>query len=173
MLNLDLIGFCGVDCSACPDYLNFKCPGCRASIGLSEEECMAAQCCMDKNILVCSQCREYPCDNMKDFFMESESHKAAEKRLGVIMDVLRFKPGDIVQHFKRETLNEEDRARNVFLYEIIGLAVHSETREEMMVYKALYGDRRVYVRPLDMFLSKVDREKYPEIRQVYRFEKAD
>lgn len=173
MLNLDLIGFCGVDCSACPDYLNFKCPGCRASIGMSEEECMAAQCCMDKNILVCSQCREYPCDNMKDFFMESESHKAAEKRLGVIMDVLRFKPGDIVQHFKRETLSEEDRARNVYLYEIIGLAVHSETREEMMVYKALYGDRRVYVRPLDMFLSKVDREKYPEIRQEYRFEKAD
>ena len=81
----------------------------------------------------------------------------------------RFKPGDIVQHFKREMLSEEERAGNMYLYEIIGAALHSETREEMMVYKPLYGDGGMYVRPLEMFLSEVDHEKYPEVKQKYRF----
>ena len=52
----------------------------------------------------------------------------------------RFKPGDIVQHFKREMLNEEERAANKYLYEIVGIATHSETREPMMVYRPLYDD---------------------------------
>ena len=83
----------------------------------------------------------------------------------------RFKPCDIVQHFKREMLSEEERAGNMYLYEIVGVALHSETREEMMVYKPLYGDGRMYVRPLEMFLSEVDHEKYPDVKQKYRFEK--
>ena len=85
-------------------------------------------------------------------------------------NVNRFKPGDIVQHFKRETLNEEERRANKYLYEIIGVATHSETREQMMVYRALYDEKGMYIRPLEMFLSEVDHEKYPEIRQKYRFE---
>ncbi|MBR6472310.1 MAG: DUF1653 domain-containing protein [Firmicutes bacterium] len=170
MKELEFIGFCGVDCSACPDFLNSKCPGCRQSIGLNDEECMAAQCCMDRGILICGQCKDYPCEDMKDFFEESDGHREARKRIDVIMDILRFKPGDIVQHFKRETLSPEDRARNVYLYEIVGTAVHSETREDLMVYRALYGDRRTYVRPLYMFVGKVDRDKYPDIKQEYRFE---
>ena len=83
----------------------------------------------------------------------------------------RFKPGDIVQHFKREMLSEEERAGNMYLYEIVGVAIHSESREEMMVYKPLYDDGGMYVRPLEMFLSEVDHEKYPEVKQKYRFEK--
>ncbi len=83
----------------------------------------------------------------------------------------RFVPGDIVQHFKRELLDEGERAGNMYLYEIVGTAIHSETREPMMVYRPLYGERDMYVRPLEMFLSEVDHEKYPEIRQKYRFEK--
>ena len=82
----------------------------------------------------------------------------------------RFKPGDIVQHFKREMLSEEERAGNIYLYEIVGVAIHSETHEEMMVYKPLYDDGGMYVRPLDVFLSEVDHEKYPEVKQKYRFE---
>ena len=82
----------------------------------------------------------------------------------------RFEPGDIVCHFKRETLSEEEKNSGLYTYEIVGVAVHTETREEMMVYRALYGDKGMFARPLEMFLGEVDREKYPEIRQKYRFE---
>ena len=84
----------------------------------------------------------------------------------------RFKPGDIVRHFKRETLGEENLRANKYLYEIVGVAIHSETREEMMVYRALYDDGGMYVRPLQMFMEEVDHVKYPEIKQKYRFEKV-
>lgn len=84
----------------------------------------------------------------------------------------RFRPGDIVQHFKREMLSEEERAGDMYLYEIIGVALHSETREQMMVYRPLYGDGGMYVRPLEMFLSETDHEKYPQVKQRYRFEKV-
>ncbi|MBQ3428402.1 MAG: DUF1653 domain-containing protein [Mogibacterium sp.] len=85
----------------------------------------------------------------------------------------RFKSGDIVQHFKRELLTEEERTGNMYLYVIIGVAMHSETCELMMVYRPLYDDGGMYVRPLEMFLSEVDHEKYPEITQKYRFEKVE
>lgn len=85
----------------------------------------------------------------------------------------RFRPGDIVQHFKRELLSEEERAGDMYLYEIIGVALHSETREQMMVYRPLYGDGGMYVRPLGMFLSETDHEKYPQVKQKYRFEKYE
>lgn len=84
----------------------------------------------------------------------------------------RFSTGDIVQHFKREMLSDEDRDTNKYLYEIIGVATHSETREPMMVYRPLYDDGGMYVRPLEMFLSEVDHEKYPDVKQKCRFEKV-
>lgn len=80
-----------------------------------------------------------------------------------------FKPGDIVQHFKREFDNEG----NNYLYEIVGIAHHSETDESLMVYRALYGEGRMCARPVDMFMSKVDRSKYPGVKQEYRFEKYE
>ena len=80
-------------------------------------------------------------------------------------------PGDIVRHFKRETLTEEERRSNKYLYKIIGVAEHTETKEKLMIYMALYGDVGIYARLLEMFLSEVDREKYPDIKQRYRFEK--
>ena len=85
---------------------------------------------------------------------------------------MRFQPGDIVQHFKRETLDAEALAENRYLYRIVGVATHSETGEQMMVYQPLYDDKGMYVRPLEMFLSEVDRDKYPDIKQRYRFEKV-
>ncbi|SEF49020.1 TIGR02452 family protein [Eubacterium ruminantium] len=82
-----------------------------------------------------------------------------------------FVPGDIVRHFKRETLSAEEYEKNRYLYQIIGTAIHSETREKLIVYQALYDDFQLYCRPYDMFMSEVDHVKYPEIVQKYRFEK--
>ena len=85
-----------------------------------------------------------------------------------------FKAGDIVKHFKRETISDETLKiiPTMHLYRIISMdAQHTETGEKLVCYQALYGDGQVYVRPKEMFLSKVDKEKYPDIKQEYRLQR--
>lgn len=57
-------------------------------------------------------------------------------------------------------------------YMTIAIATHSETKERYVVYQALYGEREMYIRPYEMFASKVDRNKYPEAVQEFRFEEV-
>lgn len=83
----------------------------------------------------------------------------------------RFRPGDIVKHFKRELsahLLAEEPGK--YLYEIVSWARHSETDERYVVYRALYGTRETWVRPYAMFMEEVDRKKYPGVKQRFRFE---
>ena len=74
---------------------------------------------------------------------------------------MRMNPNDTVRHFKGN------------FYRILYFAKDSETREDVVVYRALYGERGVWVRPMEMFFSPVDKEKYPNAQQEYRFERVE
>lgn len=58
-------------------------------------------------------------------------------------------------------------------YRVEGLATDSETLETMVIYRPLYGEGGLWVRPLSMFMEEVDHEKYPDVEQKYRFEEVD
>ena len=69
-----------------------------------------------------------------------------------------IKTGRVYRHFKGD------------YYLVEGVANDSETGEPFVIYRKLYGDGGLWLRPLEMFLSKVDKQKYPDVTQEYRFE---
>ena len=69
-----------------------------------------------------------------------------------------LKIGRVYRHFKGDYYLVED------------LATDSETKEQYVIYRKLYDDNSLWIRPLEMFLSEVDRKKYPNVKQKYRFE---
>ncbi len=70
------------------------------------------------------------------------------------------KPFQVYRHFKGT------------YYQVLSVAIHSETREKLVIYRPLFGGDEVYARPLDMFLSDVDHEKSPLVKQKWRFSLA-
>ena len=55
-------------------------------------------------------------------------------------------------------------------YLVVDVANDSETKEKYVIYRSLYDNCDCYIRPYDMFMSEVDKEKYPMVKQKYRFE---
>lgn len=74
------------------------------------------------------------------------------------------KPGEVFRHFKGNQ------------YKILAIGHHSETKEKMVVYFDLSGKNSTIddpcIRPLDMFMSEVEHNKYPDVEQKYRFERV-
>ena len=81
-----------------------------------------------------------------------------------------IRAGDIVRHFKREWVSQET---SEYLYKVLAFAQHTETGERLVIYQALYAPFKICARPYAMFMSLVDREKYPDVKQTYRFEKLE
>lgn len=93
----------------------------------------------------------------------------------------RIKVGETVRHFKQEMVGDEQLERNpsICTYRVVAIARHTDTGEELVIYEALYSGKEigkdfkahdVFARPIEEFMGEVDHTKYPDIKQVYRFE---
>lgn len=103
----------------------------------------------------------------REEYMELDTEPEAEEEETVRRDI---REGDLVQHFKREWVSEHTAE---YLYKVLAFAQHTETGEKLVIYQAMYPPFKICARPYGMFMSEVDREKYPEVKQKYRFEKVE
>ena len=87
----------------------------------------------------------------------------------------RIKTGDIVKHFKREIVESHATKQDslLYMYEVLSTnGIDTETEGRVVVYKALYGEHTIFIRPYEDFMSEVNRKKYPRVLQKYKFEKV-
>ena len=103
----------------------------------------------------------------KDEYVEMDTEPELPRKTVIERDL---KVGDIVQHFKREWVNSET---SEYLYKILAFASHTETGEHLVIYQGLYAPFKICARPYDMFMSEVDKDKYPDVKQKYRFERVE
>ena len=103
----------------------------------------------------------------KEESMELDTEPEGEMEAETERDI---RAGDIVRHFKREWVSAET---SEYLYKVLAFAQHTETGERLVIYQGLYAPFKICARPYGMFMSEVDRQKYPEIRQKYRFERVE
>lgn len=103
----------------------------------------------------------------REEYMELDTEPEPKEEETVRRDI---REGDLVQHFKREWVSEHTAE---YLYKVLAFAQHTETGEKLVIYQAMYPPFKICARPYGMFMSEVDREKYPEVKQKYRFEKAE
>ena len=80
-MNSDPIAYCGVDCAACADYTGGECPGCRQTDWQAGDMCLPVECCRRRGIRFCGECPAFPCEDMKAFYAESDSHARAYARM--------------------------------------------------------------------------------------------
>lgn len=106
----------------------------------------------------------------KSGMQQSNSEPAANEDCGEDVPERDIEVGDIVRHFKREWVSEESAE---YLYKVLAFAQHTETGEKLVIYEALYPPYKTCARPYSMFMSEVDRQKYPDVQQRYRFEKVE
>ncbi len=123
-----------------------------------------------------------PCMRLDD--RECPNYNRVTDKIETAEKEVRIREGDIVEHFKREILDEKciKKNNNLYRYEVLHFARHTETGEMFVIYKALYDGKAiesdvhygdVFARPFDMFMGKVDHKKYPNIKRKYRFELVD
>lgn len=102
----------------------------------------------------------------KEEYVELNTEPEVEEDDGIVRDIC---IGDIVQHFKREWVPADTTE---YLYKVLAFAQHTETGEKLVIYQGLYPPFKTCARPYSMFMGEVDRGKYPDIKQRYRFEKV-
>ena len=112
-------------------------------------------------------------DTVKELIEDIETFYQTDDKLQTpIIDIYEercFYHGEIVKYFKAEYNTPEDYQFKYY-YKIICIGMNTETKEKIIIYQALYDDRKIYAKPYNMFMSRVNKEQYPDIKQKYRFE---
>lgn len=84
--------------------------------------------------------------------------------------MIKYEVGQVVRHFKADFNCPEEERKMKYYYVITALPFDAERGVFTVVYRALYDDHMDYVRSLSDFSSLVDKIKYPEAKQIHRFE---